>query len=103
MVEKTDTELDSAPGIAGADGEREIEARNTLGAVRAAIEALPVEQREIVLLVCLEDLSYREAAAVLGLPIGTVMSRLARARLRLREAAGIDARDGRSIQDAGNT
>jgi RNA polymerase sigma-70 factor (ECF subfamily) len=45
---------------------------------------LPAEQREILLLVCLEDMSYEQVAGVLGIPIGTVMSRLHRARERLR-------------------
>lgn len=45
---------------------------------------LPIEQREVLLLVSLEDMDYAEAAHVLGIPIGTVTSRLARARTRLR-------------------
>lgn len=49
-----------------------------------AIAALPAAQREVLLLVALEDLSYEETARVLGIPIGTVMSRLARARERVR-------------------
>jgi len=49
-----------------------------------AIAALPAPQREVLLLVALEDLSYEQAATVLGIPIGTVMSRLARAREKLR-------------------
>ncbi len=49
------------------------------------LAALSAEQRAVVLLVGLEDLGYRETAEVLGIPIGTVMSRLARGRARLRE------------------
>ncbi len=59
------------------------EARLTLARVRAAMEALPPEQREVLALVAIEGLSYREAADALGIPIGTVMSRLGRARARL--------------------
>lgn len=46
---------------------------------------LPEEQRAVLLLVTLEDLSYAEVAKVLGIPAGTVMSRLSRARVRLQE------------------
>ena len=50
-----------------------------------AMNALSVEHRQVLLLVGLEDLSYREIAVELNIPVGTVMSRLARARERLRE------------------
>ena len=49
-----------------------------------AVAALPDAQRQVLLLVALEDLSYEETARVLEIPIGTVMSRLARAREKLR-------------------
>jgi RNA polymerase sigma-70 factor (ECF subfamily) len=52
--------------------------------LRSALAQLAPDQREVVLLVGLEQMSYAEAAAVLDVPIGTVMSRLARGRERLR-------------------
>jgi RNA polymerase sigma factor (sigma-70 family) len=53
--------------------------------VRDAVEALPVPFREVIVLRELEGLSYQEIAAVAGIPVGTVMSRLARARGRLQQ------------------
>jgi RNA polymerase sigma factor (sigma-70 family) len=53
---------------------------------------LPEDQRAVMLLVSVEDLSYAEAARVLGVPVGTVMSRLARGRERLRQATQEPAR-----------
>ena len=57
-------------------------------AVRGAIEQLPVIFREVILLSDVEDTSYREIAEILSIPIGTVMSRLARARRAVRESLG---------------
>ena len=53
--------------------------------VRKAIEELPPEFREVVILREMEDLSYREIADIASIPVGTVMSRLARARSRLQK------------------
>lgn len=53
--------------------------------VRAAILELPIDSREVILLREYEDLSYQEIASVMGCRVGTVMSRLARARARLRD------------------
>ncbi len=53
--------------------------------ILAGLDALPEEQRSVLLLVGVEDLSYDEAARVLDLPVGTVMSRPSRARGKLRE------------------
>ena len=51
--------------------------------LQAALDRLPVEQKEIILLVALEDMAYADVARALGIPIGTVMSRLSRGRERL--------------------
>ena len=53
--------------------------------VMVAVEALPSAQRAVMLLVAVEGFSYREASDVLGVPLGTVMSRLSRARLAIGE------------------
>jgi len=55
------------------------------GAVRAALSHLDMDQRSVVILVDLQDFDYMEAAQILGVPIGTVKSRLARARVRLHQ------------------
>ncbi|MEB3099533.1 RNA polymerase sigma factor [Achromobacter sp. D10] len=55
------------------------------------LQALPGEQREVLLLICVEDLSYQETARILDVPMGTVMSRLSRAREKL--GALMQARD----------
>jgi RNA polymerase sigma-70 factor (ECF subfamily) len=70
------------PGI---DGEGLAEARLLLSRVRRIVDELTDIERATLNLVCVDGLSYREAAEVLNVPIGTVMSRLARARLRLME------------------
>jgi RNA polymerase sigma-70 factor (ECF subfamily) len=55
------------------------------------LQALPAEQREVLLLICVEDLSYQDTARILDVPMGTVMSRLSRAREKL--GALMQARD----------
>ena len=54
----------------------------------AALMRLPEDQREVLVLVAIEGLAYRDAAEILNLPMGTLMSRLARAREALRRAVG---------------
>ena len=58
--------------------------RVELAEVLAQVGRLPVEQREVLILAAVEELRYEEIAEVLGVPIGTVMSRLSRARDKLR-------------------
>jgi len=69
----------AAPSLGGAEG------RVVLAELQHALQALPAEQRAVVLLVGLEQFSYAETAQVLDVPIGTVMSRLSRGRERLRQ------------------
>jgi RNA polymerase sigma-70 factor, ECF subfamily len=52
--------------------------------LEAAIARLPHEQRQVILLVVLEGMAYKQVAAVLQVPVGTVRSRLSRARVQLR-------------------
>jgi RNA polymerase sigma-70 factor (ECF subfamily) len=73
-----------------ADGAQEIETNIFAGQVLKRVLELPEAQRETLLLVYVEGLTYREAADVLNVPIGTVMSRLAAARLKLSALASPD-------------
>jgi RNA polymerase sigma-70 factor (ECF subfamily) len=73
-------QLDEALDAGTSDPVAGIEARNAL----AALDLLPEDQKSLLLLIGVEGLSYGEAAEILGIPIGTVMSRLARARQRYR-------------------
>ena len=70
------------------DGARQMEATLTAVQVLREVERLPEAQRSAVFLVYVEGLAYREAAEVLDIPIGTVMSRLAAARETLGRRAG---------------
>lgn len=80
-----DQATDIVESMVGEDGRRMTEARLTLQRVRRAIDQLPENQRSVLVLVSVDGLSYREAAKILDVPVGTVMSRLARARRRLHE------------------
>ena len=62
--------------------------RIELAEVERALRGISAEQREVLLLVAVEQLSYEEAARALAIPIGTVMSRLSRARKNLRHLMG---------------
>ena len=65
----------------------------------AALAALDVDQRDVLVLFAWEELSYREIAAALGVPVGTVRSRLARARARLRAELDAERRGLRAKAD----
>jgi RNA polymerase sigma-70 factor (ECF subfamily) len=81
--ERTDSRVDDR-----LDPEALVIQRQTVERVRRAVEELPVDFREVMVLRELEGLSYKEIAAVVGIPIGTVMSRLARGRERLLAVLG---------------
>lgn len=78
--------LDTAAELRGEDGRAVAAARADLSDVRAAMLGLPEDQRAVLVLVVLDGMSYADAAAALNMPIGTVMSRLARARAALATA-----------------
>jgi RNA polymerase sigma factor (sigma-70 family) len=71
------------PPDEGPDPEAQLLQQHTVARVRSAIDELPPDFREVLVLREIEGMSYKEIAAVLRVPIGTVMSRLARARERL--------------------
>ena len=84
LDEQTSTELDPQQALLQ---------QEALCALQRGLDELPDEMRGVLLLVSLEELSYEEAAVMLSIPIGTVRSRVSRARERLSEklgAAGID-------------
>ncbi|HMO09685.1 MAG TPA: RNA polymerase sigma factor [Paracoccaceae bacterium] len=80
---------------AGEDGRAVVMARLELADVARAVDALPEEQRSVLMLVCVEGMRYREAAEALGIPEGTVMSRLARGRAALVQM--LDGNAARSV------
>jgi RNA polymerase sigma factor (sigma-70 family) len=68
--------------------ERELLCKDQKQSVRRAVEELPLDLREVVVLREMEGMSYKDIAAIAKIPLGTVMSRLARARERLRQRLG---------------
>ena len=79
---------------------RRAEARLALGEVSAALGEIPAEQRAALMLVTVEGLSYKEAAEIADVPVGTIMSRLARARVALQAKLEAGGHLQRSVDDA---
>jgi RNA polymerase sigma-70 factor (ECF subfamily) len=73
-------DVDDALDLAGDDELARLEQRSELAAVRAALAAMPPDLNRVLTIVVIDGQSYREAADLLDIPIGTVMSRLSRAR-----------------------
>lgn len=76
----SEVDVEQAFALVGSDGLKVVEGRSDLARARTALASLPEEQRVLITLVVLDGMSYKGAAETLGIPIGTVMSRIARAR-----------------------
>lgn len=79
-------DIDTAIELVGTDGREVTESRLTLATVAKHMEKLSEDQQLLITLVSIDGLSYKEAAEALNVPIGTVMSRLARARRALYDS-----------------
>ena len=90
--ERLSAPLEDAEQVGTGDTERALIARSTLARVREVMVALPEEQRSAIMLVCVNGLSYGEAAAELDIPVGTLMSRLCRGRLELARRMSAEVR-----------
>lgn len=82
-----DGDLDRLPAGDG-DPQQLVDRRQNGNRLHAAIDALPVVFRDVILLRCVEGFSYREMAEIVGCPAGTIMSRLSRGRALLKQALG---------------
>jgi len=85
--------LDDAMNVVGTDGEAAVESSMAVSRMSVALNQLSDDQRAVVVMVSLEGMSYAAAAEALGIPIGTVMSRLARARAALASAVYGEAKN----------
>lgn len=77
--------VDEIAETMGEDGRTLVENRSQLAAAQRALQEVPEDQRAAFVLVVIEGMSYKEAAEVLDVPVGTVMSRLARARGKIEQ------------------
>ncbi len=84
--------------LTGVDGRDVMDTRQTLALVMEGIEKLPEDQKVLIALVCIDGLSYKETAKIVDVPIGTVMSRLARARKSLHILVNREAAAGTAVK-----
>lgn len=85
-VEEIDAHLD----LPGEDGRQVNEVALTVDSVQQALAQMPEDHRRLLMLICVDGCSYRDASEQLAIPIGTVMSRLSRARQALAARLGMD-------------
>ena len=105
VLRHTEPIEDHLDSIGGHDGVGAAEARLTMAEVRSNFQFLLQEQQQAMMLVCVEGYTYAEAADLLGIPIGTVISRLTRGRMTLmarQAAAGASGAPGVSVQTPSN-
>ncbi len=86
-------EAETSPQLHGAAADAGAIRSSESAAIDRAVASLPPEFREVIVLRELHELSYREISQVTGVPMGTVMSRLARARKRLASSLGLHVRE----------
>jgi RNA polymerase sigma-70 factor (ECF subfamily) len=96
IVHDDDNAIDTAVDLAAADPQQTAVRNAELRALSDAVAALPLQYREVLVLRELEELSYKEIARVADIPVGTVMSRLARARALLQRSPQLHAIGGQS-------
>lgn len=82
----TRVDVEALEAVSGDDGRDIVESRDGLARAQAAMSLLPYEQRVLLAMVVIDGQSYKDAAEALGIPIGTVMSRVARARASIARA-----------------
>lgn len=88
---KVRSDAAAEPAVVGEQvlmGEQQVLGEISLGEVQDALRSMSEDQRAVLELIAIEGFSYKEAAEVLNIPVGTVMSRLARARSTLAERSG---------------
>ena len=94
-LDRRPTTPDHAPGV-----DHRVDAASMLPALRAALAGVPPGERDVLLLLAWSDLTYEELSSALGVPVGTVRSRLSRGRQRLRERL---ARSGQYLDERSRT
>jgi len=97
-VRKEESE-DEGQQIGSDESVRRAEARMALSEVRVVLRELPADQRTALMLVTVEGFSYKEAAEIADVPVGTIMSRLARARVALQAKLEAGGAFRRSVDD----